>query len=266
MANKKVILLIVEGQSDERVLSTITDKLNNENVDLKFELIHGDSFTKGSNQGAKSIVKDSISRYLNKSKIQAKQITFVGYIVDVDGIYIAECDVKCNTEQHSDYFQYDKVNKKVIFGSNLKMRNVQKKWQRKKRRLDMLQAKDFSIKMKEHTGSNKTIEIPVQVYFNNITLEHVLVGELLRGKNSIEDKQNIARAFQKNIEGSNKTYEDAKDFFDAKKPEGVTSNEDSWNFIKQYAWQPCSSIFFLLEKLEHIYMEHKEQKTVTQNE
>lgn len=253
MTEKKVVLLIVEGSSDERVLSSIIREMNAVSTSIQFELVRGDAFTSNSSAKGKAVVSAVISSFITRTKIPAKQIAFVGYILDVDGIYIKESDVSCEDKRDDDYFQYDSSSEQVVFGSKEKMENVQAKWVKKQSRVNELQSNDFTIKMREHAGTSTRIDIPVQIYFNNITLEHVLVNKILRGMDAEDEKKQIIRAFSKRIASDETPFETAKVFFQKLVPANATNNKQSWDKIKQNPWEHSSSIYFLLMQLGLYY-------------
>lgn len=248
--NKKIILLIVEGSTDERILSSVTDKMKTKYNKIEFELIRGDIFGQNGNEGAKSLIAKPIRKYLETSKLLVSQIAFVGYLVDVDGIYVQEEDILVDNTKDKDYFEYDGAEKKIIFGSESKMKQIKKNWKKRVNRLNQLQHNDLSVKISNTFEKEKNIRIPVQVYFNNISLEHVLVNEIIRNESSRKEK--IAKDFHTQMSDSKITYEKAKDFFKKKVPVLCQDNKTSWDNVKTNNWVPSSSIYFLLCELEDI--------------
>ncbi|MBE0337776.1 hypothetical protein [Paenibacillus sp. 23TSA30-6] len=92
MARKRAVIIIVEGVSDERALSTIT-KYAKELFDVHIHFSNGDIFTRASNKGAKAVVGDEIQKVMNETKYTKKDILAVIQITDTDGTFIKDDSV-----------------------------------------------------------------------------------------------------------------------------------------------------------------------------
>ena len=94
MANKsrKVILIFVEGESDETVVGFVTDSLVEQldQMHITLKVMYGDVFSdrKYSSSSGPQIASDKITDTLKKEKLKAKDLLFVAFVTDTDGIYI----------------------------------------------------------------------------------------------------------------------------------------------------------------------------------
>lgn len=247
MVKKKIVLLIVEGDNDERVLNAIIQNLTHESEKIQFEVVNGDAFIDNHSRSGKSVIKNVIESFIDRTKIPAQRISFVGYLVDVDGIYIDKEDNVLDENKTDDYFQYSLSDKKVVFGCEPKQKDLEKKWGKKRMLIHDVYHDDFSIDIKEHERTKNKANIKVRVYFNNITLEHVLLNRLLRGEEFEEEKRNIVRAFVIALEKKHNVVSAAKDFFNKYIPTEAKSNKEAWLMIEKNPWIRASSISFLID-------------------
>ena len=92
MANKsrKVILIFVEGESDETVVGFVTDSLVEQldQMHITLKVMHGDVFSdrKYSSPSGPQIASDKITDTLKTEKLKAKDLLFVAFVTDTDGI------------------------------------------------------------------------------------------------------------------------------------------------------------------------------------
>lgn len=180
MNEKKVVVFIVEGASDEAALGTIMGEyfLSNE---VQFVIMHGDITLKN------YVSMDSILIMINeqienvKKKYRYKQNDFIKiiHIVDTDGVYIPyESVIEANVEETQYCEEY------------ISTKNASAILDRNKRKGDIL------YKLRK---TSKINGIPYRIYFNSCNLEHVLYGEL---KNfSDEEKQMLSDDFAEKYEG-----------------------------------------------------------------
>ncbi len=91
---KKILLFIVEGPTDEISLGLILSKLF-DNEDVKFKVVRGDiTSDRGSNsQNIIKKVNKQIKAFLDNNHFTKKNIKKVIHLVDIDGVYIDDADV-----------------------------------------------------------------------------------------------------------------------------------------------------------------------------
>jgi hypothetical protein len=178
MAKKKIVLLIVEGNTDERLMALILNKLNSRTGLVQFEVVSGDAFTADTQESGKTVIKNIVEKFIARTKIQAQQIACVGYLVDVDGIFVSSEHVTTDKTLEPGCFKYDLSKEMIVFGSERKRELMQRVWQKKRDRISNVLHDTLKIRIKEHEGSNSRKDLPVRLYFNNMTLEHVLANQL----------------------------------------------------------------------------------------
>lgn len=104
---KKIILLLVEGLSDEEALALVFSKLAKEH-DIEFDVLHTD-ITADENMTVKYIgerIKREIADYLRKNPfIKRKDILKVVQIIDTDGAFVPTSLVRQSTSGKTEYFE-----------------------------------------------------------------------------------------------------------------------------------------------------------------
>ena len=180
MSEKKVILFIVEGSSDEAALGTIMKEYFSGN-EVQFVVVHGDIALKD------YVSADYIIRKINelaenirqKYRYSLDDFMRVIHIADMDGGYISKDDVK---EAEVEGLQY--------FLDHIDTKNVEAVIRRNQSKGEIL----FKLRK---TG--KINGIPYRIYFNSCNLEHVLYGELKDF--SDEEKETLSDDFAEKYEG-----------------------------------------------------------------
>ena len=114
MVNKsrKVILIFVEGESDETVVGFVTDSLVEQldQMHITLKVMYGDVFSdrKYSSSSGPQIASDKIIDTLKKEKLKAKDLLFVAFVTDTDGIFINPTSLVIDSSiEPKDSFQYD---------------------------------------------------------------------------------------------------------------------------------------------------------------
>lgn len=258
MSNKNIVLVIVEGNSDERLLNSILGKIDTSNANTQYEVINGDAFTRRNRLNGRNTIREIVISFVTKSKIPAKNIALVEYLVDIDGIFLDNSCLCCDEGQDDSFFQYDSQQEKVIFGSESKKEDVLARWNRKLERLSQVWYDDFHISLKEHSGTTKKKDIPVRVYFNNLTLEHALVNMILRGEDATDLKMDLVSEFVRQLEQKDDLVEAAISFFKDLIPNQAISNEEAWKNQKENPWTRGSTIYFLIEDCKKILLNGNE--------
>lgn len=126
--DKKIILLLVEGPTDEDTLALIYSRIVKEH-DIRFDVLHTD-ITADENMTVKYIkdrIKREIDSYLKKNPfIKKNDILKVVQIIDTDGAFIPSESVKQSetgkTEYHETYIEAK--NKDRLVRRNISKRNI----------------------------------------------------------------------------------------------------------------------------------------------
>lgn len=153
---KKIVLLLVEGPSDESALALICSKLIKEH-DIEFDVLHTD-ITAEEDMTVKYIenyIKKEINLYLEKNPfINKKDILKVVQIIDTDGAFIPVSQIKQSTNGKTEYFDtYIEAKDK----NRLIRRNISK------RTIVYHLIKSVSV-----------AGFPYEIYFFSRNMEHVL--------------------------------------------------------------------------------------------
>ncbi|SFF48280.1 hypothetical protein SAMN04487969_1509 [Paenibacillus algorifonticola] len=211
MAKKKVVIMIVEGVSDERALSTITQYVKRV-FDVHIHFSNGDVFTKYSNKQAKAIVGDEIRKVMNERKFSKKDILAVIQVTDTDGTFIDNKYVKIDNNVGE---------KALYFGDSICVSDSYKAVQIQKRNKE----KAHSLKTMYTTA--KVMDIPYFLLYFSCNLDHVLHHE----RNLAEEyKDSKAREFSKRFKDKpNDFYE----FFNNNDFVVEGSMKETWEFIQK---------------------------------
>lgn len=180
MREKKVVLFIVEGPSDEAALGSVMKEYFSSD-EVQFVVVHGDITLKDnvSLDDIKKKINEQIEYIQKRYRYNFDDFIRIIHIVDMDGVYIPSEDIK-NADIEEVQYSEDFILAK----------HVQVIADRNKRKGDIL----FKLRK---TG--KIHEIPYRIYFNSCNLEHVLYGEL---KNySDEEKQRLSDEFADKYDG-----------------------------------------------------------------
>lgn len=163
--SKKVVLLIVEGFSEE-VLLYGSLRQEFQQYDIQFEIQRGDvlfSFNKN-RKSIKGIIGDIVKEFLNKRKFKWSDILGVLHIIDTDGCLIPSENVRIETSQTtSTWYESDcikvsdeKQRESIISRNMERSRNVR-------------------IMNSINTIINK--KVPYQMFYFSRNLEHVLFDD-----------------------------------------------------------------------------------------
>lgn len=180
MNEKKVIAFIVEGPSDEAALGSVMKEYFSSN-EVRFVVVHGDITLKDYVSADNILVKINEQIESVKNKYRYKQNDFIKiiHIVDTDGVYIPDTEIK---EADVEEIQY--------YVDHIEAKNVSAIIERNERKGDIL----FKLR---RTG--KVNGIPYRIYYNSCNLEHVLYDELKDF--SDDEKQLLSDEFAEAYEG-----------------------------------------------------------------
>lgn len=163
MKPKQVILVIVEGMSDKTVLSGLLPKLFGDYV-FRFKIVHGDILTQA------SVTRDEILAHVNKQlsyamqeyKYRADDIKEVIHLVDMDGVFINQDNIK--EVKEISHIQYGREVMYVKDFSQILRRNKQKT-------LNLSRLVEATYLKR----SNR--RIPYSLYYMSINLDHVVCND-----------------------------------------------------------------------------------------
>lgn len=209
MSEKKVVVFIVEGPSDEAALGTIMKEFFSSN-EVQFIVVHGDITLKDyvSKNSILKKINEQIESVKSKYRYSQSDFTKIIHIVDTDGVYIPEIDVKQTCTERIQYCE-DHINAKDA-GAVI---------ERNKRKGEIL----YKLRTE-----GKVHGIPYRIYFNSCNLEHVLYGEL---KNySDEEKQILSDDFADQYDGKADKF---IEFISSSIVAVPGTYKETWNYIEK---------------------------------
>ena len=122
MANngRKVILIFVEGDSDQDVIGFITDSLVErlDKLHITVKVMHGDVFAdrRYSALSGTKIVTDRICGVLSTEKWKVNDLLFVAFITDTDGMFMSPTSLVIDPSiKTTESFQYDLQTQRLLF-------------------------------------------------------------------------------------------------------------------------------------------------------
>lgn len=180
MSEKKVIVFIVEGPSDEAALGTIMEDYFSSNK-VRFVVVHGDITLKDyvSVDDVLKKINEQIEGVKKKYRYVQEDFLKIIHIVDTDGVYISKNDIKKADTKKIRYYE-----------DHIDTRDVDAVVKRNERKGTIL------YKLRKTGRINN---IPYRIYFNSCNLEHVLYGRL--EEFSDEEKQIMSDDFADRYDG-----------------------------------------------------------------
>ena len=210
MIEKKVIVVVVEGPSEETAIGGILNDFFSSNK-IQFRVVRGDiTSEKGIKKtDIKNKVKSLVDDLKNKYGYKDADFFMIIHITDTDGVFTTNC-IKTGEKKGVQYFE-----------DHIECQNVTEIKKRNERKADNLH-KLWSSK----PCINK---IPYYIYYNSCNLEHVLYGKLRDF--SDEEKEEMAYAFADKYDGKLKEFIELISGKDVAAP-GNTYKE-TWEFIEK---------------------------------
>jgi len=96
MAEKKAIVFIVEGVSDERTIAAIRNYVPSK-YGVYVHITRGDMFTRpGVRKNVKTRVTDQVRKIMNETKYRKQEILAVIQLTDTDGVFVDDRDIEVN--------------------------------------------------------------------------------------------------------------------------------------------------------------------------
>jgi hypothetical protein len=184
MTRKKILLVIVEGPSDETALGyALSQVYDREQVYI--QVVHGDITTKDrvSSSNIVTMVGNEVKKFLDNNPFKASDFKGIIHIVDMDGAFAPDeviiDDPECKKCSYSDTeIRTDSVDR-------IKKRNAQKR--------------EALFRL---IGTGKVRAIPYRVYYMSCNMDHVLYDK----RNSTDEEKEIdaydfAARYKGDVEG-----------------------------------------------------------------
>lgn len=209
MARKKIVLVIVEGPSDEVALGMALSQVYDKDF-IYVHIMHGD-ITARRGVSSKNIVAklgNEVTAYAKSQHYKASDFKQIIHIVDTDGAYIPDDNIM-EKENYLD-IRYENDGIYTNNKASVMTRNQQK-------RDNLYRLRSCGI----------IWTIPYSLYYMSCNLDHVLYDK----KNSTDkDKENDAYVFAKKYKGKVEAFKE----FICKSPFSVTGDyKGSWDYIEK---------------------------------
>ena len=209
MARKKIVLVIVEGPSDEVALGMALSQVYDKDF-IYVHIMHGDITTRRGVSSKNIVAKlgNEVTAYAKSQHYKASDFKQIIHIVDTDGAYIPDDNIM-EKENYLD-IQYENDGIYTNNKASVMTRNQQK-------RDNLYRLRSCGI----------IWTIPYSLYYMSCNLDHVLYDK----KNSTDkDKENDAYVFAKKYKGKVESFKE----FICKSPFSVTGDyKGSWDYIEK---------------------------------
>lgn len=176
MARKKVVLVIVEGPSDDTALGIMLSQIYNKNK-VYVHIMHGDITTRKGVRSDNIVAKigDEVRGYAKSNHYTPKDFKQIIHIVDMDGVYIPDENVILDLVQDKTFYESDGIH-------TLDQQRIIERNKQKRENLYRLR------------GTGQIYQVPYRVYYMSCNLDHVLHNK----RNSTDaEKETNAYAFAK---------------------------------------------------------------------
>lgn len=180
MNEKKVVVFIVEGPSDEAALGSVMKEFFFSDR-VQFVVVHGDITLENYVSAGNILTKinSQIEAVKNKYRYRYNDFLKIIHIVDMDGVYIAEQGVKQTEVKEVQYYT-----------DHVEASDAEAIIRRNREKAEIL------YKLRK---TAKVHNIPYKIYYNSCNLEHVLYGELKPFTD--EEKEKMSDDFAERFEG-----------------------------------------------------------------
>lgn len=174
MSAKKVVLIIVEGPTDEDALGVLFERFFDKET-VRVKVVHGDITTKKQVNSSNilnritEIVKQSLKEY----KLRKTDLQRVVHLVDTDGVFVPESAVVYDEQSAKPFYTLTEI--KTAHRDGILLRNNQKK-----ANLEKL-----------HTTKHIWKDIPYSVFYLSSNLDHALYN-----KHNLSDEEKEQYALQ----------------------------------------------------------------------
>lgn len=167
MARKKVVLVIVEGPSDDTALGVMLNQIYDKDK-VRVHIMHGDITTRKGVRSDNIVAKigDEVRKYAKSNHYTSKHFKQIIHIVDMDGAYIPKKNVILDLEH--DKISYD--------SDGIHTPNQQEIIERNRQKTDNL----YRLR-----GIGQVWQVPYRVYYMSCNLDHVLHNR----RNSTDDEK-----------------------------------------------------------------------------
>ena len=215
MAKKKVLLFVVEGQTDSYAFDSLLSSFFSQ-YRTRFHEIAGDILTKFyQTKTPKQSIGDAVNDFLDKYNFTSKDVLYkVVHLIDTDGCYAPDSCIL-----HNEAYTFEKGC--FYTDAQIQTDNVAKKIERNKRKREAIDAL-VSLQQKVVLRT-----IPYEIYYFSCNREHALFGE--NNLTSVQKTQ-YAENFRKTYENN---FADFLALLQSVYPPVAYNFDVSWKYLKE---------------------------------
>ncbi len=184
MTRKKVVLVIVEGSSDDTALGVMLNQIFDKDK-VYVHIMHGDITTRKGVRSNNIVSKigDEVRNYAKANHYTSKHFKQIIHIVDTDGAYISNENVIMDSEHDEVFYEADGIHTPDPQGII----------ERNKQKTDNL----YRLR-----GTGQIWQVPYRVYYMSCNLDHVLHNK----RNSTDEEKEtdayeFAKKYKNDVEG-----------------------------------------------------------------
>lgn len=234
MADNKFILLIVEGDLDFQFYGELlTAFANDYNINIK--VTDGDILSKVGYKNPQKIIEQIFINELEKSKLEIQDFIQIIQICDLDGSYFPS-DIFITDPRRSYFdnksYEYSPYNSKVYVKDEEKKEKLLKTWSSKREN------------QKNLFTTTHVLNIPYQIFYTSLFLEHILKGDVLIPS---EEKRDCIDNYL--------DYNSLEDFMELLESKKTSDNYiESWeelDFRENY-YSACSNLNILFSAMKAV--------------
>lgn len=204
---KKVVLVIVEGPSDDTALGMLLDEFFDPQT-VKVHVVHGDITTTVGVNEIVARVNEEINNYCTRDYVPRDSIQEVIHLCDTDGTYISPDYVIADANATDPVYS-----ETAIFTA--RKRNIEARNKKKSTNMDRL------------AGTKKIGDIPYRIYYMSCNLDHVLYDVL---NCTDAEKEDYAFNFSERFEGK---LDEFIEYISTSSFSVMTGYRESWRYIKE---------------------------------
>ena len=212
MAAKKVLLFIVEGQSDEAALDGVLSRLLSDKK-IRFHVVRNDITTRErrGNVSIITLVNEQVMKFMTSYHLLPKDILQVVHLMDTDGAFVPESAII--EDSGISGFEYTRETITAPSKAAVRQRNA---------------TKSSNMLRLAHMGTTYR-NIPYEAYYCSRNLEHVLHD--IEENCSSDEKMRLSDLFDEQYKDSPAEFLT----FISSVPPAVPcyDYDDSWNYISQ---------------------------------
>lgn len=184
MARKKIVLVIVEGPSDDTALGVMLNQIYDKDK-VHVHIMHGDITTRKGVRSDNIVAKigDEVRKYAKSNHYTSKHFKQIIHIVDMDGAYIPKENIILDLEHDKISYESDGIHTP----------DQQRIIERNKQKTDNL----YRLR-----GTGQIWQVPYRIYYMSCNLDHVLHNR----RNSTDDEKEtdayaFAKKYKNDVEG-----------------------------------------------------------------